>query len=334
MSTNNLIAADPPTTIAIAAAAKLHPNVPVVDPLRDSNASQLNHKRRKVTHPRIKYSGFKNKPLNGAAADDHTHDSVPAADAAQPPAMLAADGVAIASALSDMCGVLFANAAAASLKAESAPTATVQQPQPDVVQYADIDDIELPDGSQIGGYPADFAPPSAFQMATAASAAYNDAANMKAADVNHTAERTVFAMMYAGANSNSGGSAVIMPPDVSDGASYRGAFSASFDAPPAVAGNRTYGGAMGVGVGGGGGGGGSGDESLEIYSCRHCGKTYRWKSTLRRHENDECGDKKPAHECPYCPYKAKQRGNLGVHVRKHHGDMPQLESRRKKRSSV
>lgn len=68
------------------------------------------------------------------------------------------------------------------------------------------------------------------------------------------------------------------------------------------------------------------------FSCRHCGKLYRWKSTLRRHENDECGNKEPSYQCPYCPYKAKQRGNLGVHVRKHHANMPQLESRRKRKS--
>lgn len=75
-----------------------------------------------------------------------------------------------------------------------------------------------------------------------------------------------------------------------------------------------------------------GDDGSESYACRHCGKRYRWKSTLRRHENDECGGKEPSHQCPYCSYKAKQRGNLGVHVRKHHGDQPQLESKRKKRS--
>ncbi|XP_059226231.1 longitudinals lacking protein, isoforms F/I/K/T isoform X3 [Stomoxys calcitrans] len=69
-----------------------------------------------------------------------------------------------------------------------------------------------------------------------------------------------------------------------------------------------------------------GDESK--YVCRHCGKKYRWKSTLRRHENVECGGKEPCHPCPYCTYKAKQRGNLGVHVRKHHPDKPQLESKR------
>lgn len=75
------------------------------------------------------------------------------------------------------------------------------------------------------------------------------------------------------------------------------------------------------------------DEPNELYACRHCGKRYRWKSTLRRHETVECNGKEPAHKCPYCEYKAKQRGNLGVHVRKHHSEKPQLESRRKKRSS-
>lgn len=73
----------------------------------------------------------------------------------------------------------------------------------------------------------------------------------------------------------------------------------------------------------------SGDK---LFPCRHCGRKYRWKSTLRRHENDECGNKEPAHQCPYCSYKAKQRGNLGVHVRKHHSDKPKLESCRKRKT--
>lgn len=71
------------------------------------------------------------------------------------------------------------------------------------------------------------------------------------------------------------------------------------------------------------------DDANKNYECRHCGKKYRWKSTLRRHENVECGGKEPAYQCPHCTYKAKQRGNLGVHIRKHHGELPQLESRRK-----
>lgn len=74
------------------------------------------------------------------------------------------------------------------------------------------------------------------------------------------------------------------------------------------------------------------DNEMRQYVCRHCGKRYRWKSTLRRHENVECGGKEAMHQCPYCTYKAKQRGNLGVHIRKHHADMPQLESRRKSKN--
>lgn len=64
--------------------------------------------------------------------------------------------------------------------------------------------------------------------------------------------------------------------------------------------------------------GSSSDDASRHFECRHCGKKYRWKSTLRRHENVECGGKAPSHQCPYCSYKAKQRGNLGVHIRKHH----------------
>lgn len=70
------------------------------------------------------------------------------------------------------------------------------------------------------------------------------------------------------------------------------------------------------------------------FECRHCGKRYRWKSTLRRHESVECGGKEACHQCPYCNYKAKQRGNLGVHIRKHHGDKPPLETRRTKKHSL
>lgn len=75
-----------------------------------------------------------------------------------------------------------------------------------------------------------------------------------------------------------------------------------------------------------------GEEAGKQYECRHCGKRYRWKSTLRRHENVECGGKEANHPCPYCNYKAKQRGNLGVHIRKHHADKPPLETRRSKKT--
>lgn len=54
------------------------------------------------------------------------------------------------------------------------------------------------------------------------------------------------------------------------------------------------------------------------FSCQHCGKLYKWKSTMRRHERVECGGKEPTFQCEFCPYKAKQKGNLRVHARKHH----------------
>lgn len=62
------------------------------------------------------------------------------------------------------------------------------------------------------------------------------------------------------------------------------------------------------------------------FACRHCGKRYRWKSTMRRHEQVECGGKEPMFQCPECPYRAKQKGNLGVHVRKHHPLLMQIHA--------
>ncbi|KAG7205744.1 hypothetical protein KM043_007693 [Ampulex compressa] len=59
-------------------------------------------------------------------------------------------------------------------------------------------------------------------------------------------------------------------------------------------------------------------EQQRKFRCRFCGKGYRWKSTMRRHEMVECGGKPPAFQCPDCPYKARQRGNLTVHYKRHH----------------
>ncbi|CAG5097815.1 Similar to lola: Longitudinals lacking protein [Cotesia congregata] len=63
-------------------------------------------------------------------------------------------------------------------------------------------------------------------------------------------------------------------------------------------------------------------EQQRKFRCRFCGKGYRWKSTMRRHETVECGGKPPAFQCPECPYKARQRGNLTVHYKRHHLKMP------------
>ncbi|XP_018332842.1 longitudinals lacking protein isoform X9 [Agrilus planipennis] len=62
------------------------------------------------------------------------------------------------------------------------------------------------------------------------------------------------------------------------------------------------------------------------FACKHCGKRYRWKSTLLRHEMVECGGKLPSFHCPFCPYSARQKGNLNVHIRKHHWSSETLDS--------
>jgi DNA-directed RNA polymerase subunit RPC12/RpoP len=73
-------------------------------------------------------------------------------------------------------------------------------------------------------------------------------------------------------------------------------------------------------------------EEITLYPCSSCGKAYKWKATLIRHMNDECG-KEPKHQCPHCIYKAKQRGNLLVHIKRHHPDKPKPEGKRRSKFS-
>lgn len=153
------------------------------------------------------------------------------------------------------------------------PTTTTVSNNDLAVKYADIDDIELPDGTKIG-YPTDL-----------------EIKRLQDSDISTLAEK--YSLLAANAIKNFDFSTI----------------------------NETIMNQSGS------------DEPNELYACRHCGKRYRWKSTLRRHETVECNGKEPTYKCPYCEYKAKQRGNLGVHVRKHHSEKPQLESRRKKRAA-
>ncbi|XP_033304270.1 longitudinals lacking protein, isoforms F/I/K/T-like [Bombus vosnesenskii] len=67
-------------------------------------------------------------------------------------------------------------------------------------------------------------------------------------------------------------------------------------------------------------------EQQRKFRCQFCGKGYRWKSTMRRHEMVECGGKPPGFQCPICPYKARQRGNLTVHYKRHHQKIDYDES--------
>lgn len=60
------------------------------------------------------------------------------------------------------------------------------------------------------------------------------------------------------------------------------------------------------------------------HQCTKCGKVYRWKKSLSLHLRVECG-KEPQFQCPVCPYKAKQKGNLKSHMRVWHSTYVQAQ---------
>lgn len=53
------------------------------------------------------------------------------------------------------------------------------------------------------------------------------------------------------------------------------------------------------------------------HTCPKCGRTYKWRSSLKSHLQNECG-KEPSCLCPHCPYRCKVRSNLLKHVRNYH----------------
>lgn len=175
------------------------------------------------------------------------------------------------------------------------------------IKYADIDDIELPDGTKIG-YPTESEMKRLQQ---------HESLSDSSSFTTNLAEK--YSILAATALKNF---------DIS----LNETASLSQSNGTIITSNGSINEVRSIMVSGSNNDSTDGGEGEELFACRHCGKKYRWKSTLRRHENDECGDKEPSHQCPYCPYKAKQRGNLGVHVRKHHANMPQLESRRKRKT--
>jgi hypothetical protein len=58
----------------------------------------------------------------------------------------------------------------------------------------------------------------------------------------------------------------------------------------------------------------SSSEGPGVFSCKTCGKVYRWKRTLLYHVRFECG-KEPMFQCPYCPLRSKRKGNISAHVK-------------------
>ncbi|KAG8259306.1 hypothetical protein J6590_014775 [Homalodisca vitripennis] len=58
------------------------------------------------------------------------------------------------------------------------------------------------------------------------------------------------------------------------------------------------------------------------FPCYQCHKAYRHKTSLTKHLKYECG-KEAQFRCEFCPYRAKQKANMNVHVMIKHGN-PQL----------
>lgn len=56
--------------------------------------------------------------------------------------------------------------------------------------------------------------------------------------------------------------------------------------------------------------------SYQPHAC-WCGRRYRLKKHLQYHQRNECS-REPTFLCQFCPYKAKRKWNLGVHLQKLH----------------
>ncbi|XP_046995204.1 oocyte zinc finger protein XlCOF26-like [Schistocerca americana] len=55
-----------------------------------------------------------------------------------------------------------------------------------------------------------------------------------------------------------------------------------------------------------------------LHPCTLCGKIYKRKDSLKRHQTYECG-KPPQFQCPFCIMKCHQKFNVVAHVRARHG---------------
>lgn len=62
------------------------------------------------------------------------------------------------------------------------------------------------------------------------------------------------------------------------------------------------------------------------FCCGECGRLYKHKKSLLLHQRYECG-KEPQFACQFCPYKAKQRGDLRKHSKiRHSVFLPRLNA--------
>ncbi|XP_071634198.1 longitudinals lacking protein, isoforms N/O/W/X/Y-like [Temnothorax longispinosus] len=66
------------------------------------------------------------------------------------------------------------------------------------------------------------------------------------------------------------------------------------------------------------------DKHVGCFACSRCGRSYKWKTSLQRHERLECG-KEPQFKCPFCPQRCKRKEHWQHHIRKWHTDKVDIE---------
>lgn len=66
------------------------------------------------------------------------------------------------------------------------------------------------------------------------------------------------------------------------------------------------------------------NNPLGRFACARCGRSYRRKDSLQRHEHWECG-KEPQFKCPYCPQRCKRKAHWQRHIRRQHQDKVDVE---------
>lgn len=58
-------------------------------------------------------------------------------------------------------------------------------------------------------------------------------------------------------------------------------------------------------------------ESAGKFTCCGCGKNYRYRRDLLRHQRLVCG-KEPQFVCPYCDKRCSYKSGLKWHIKHHH----------------
>lgn len=58
-------------------------------------------------------------------------------------------------------------------------------------------------------------------------------------------------------------------------------------------------------------------DGSTVFNCKRCGRSYKHSTSIYKHLRYECGIE-PRFKCHLCPYRAKQAGNMRIHIRKKH----------------